>query len=276
MKASRGTAGEIALTGGRTLGAVRVADTVRKPARPWTPAVQSVLRHLEAAGFDGAPRALGVDPQGREVLTYLPGATVGETVPWPGWVYGDESLTEAASWLRRLHDATTTYEPPAGAIWLAGQQWRPGLVIGHNDAAPYNAVWRGDRLVGFVDWETAGPCSRETDLAFAALWWVPLHARHLARKVGFEAFDDRRRRLHLFLDAYGYPSDREAFAATVAARARLNASVTRQLAAGGDPTFVALLPNADDFETAAAEIESLPATFWRIGPHPTRGGDETR
>jgi thiamine kinase-like enzyme len=177
-------------------------------------------------------------------------------------VYSDTALTQVAVWLRRLHDTTEAYAPQPGAVWMAGQSWHSGLVIGHNDAAPYNAVWCDGRLAGFVDWDTAGPSSRDTDLAFAALWWVPLHARHVAAHVGFDAFDDRRRRLHLFLDAYGYTADRLPFGAAVAARARLNATVLRRLAANGEPTYTALLPMTADLETAAEEVEALPTSFW--------------
>src|SRR5262245_32890370 len=77
---------EVTLPGGHTTGAVLIGDVVHKPASPWTSTVHAVLRHLEDAGFDGAPRALGFDDQGREMLTYLPGDTVGERAPWPEWV----------------------------------------------------------------------------------------------------------------------------------------------------------------------------------------------
>lgn len=70
---------ETALGGGRTTaGVVRLGDVVHRPARPWTASVHAVLRHLEAVGFDGAPRVLGFDESGREMLTYMPGETVGE------------------------------------------------------------------------------------------------------------------------------------------------------------------------------------------------------
>jgi hypothetical protein len=55
---------------------VRVGDTVRRPAGPWTPAVHALLDHLHAVGFPGA-RGYGLDDRGREVLDYLPG-----TVPY--------------------------------------------------------------------------------------------------------------------------------------------------------------------------------------------------
>src|SRR5439155_3349137 len=45
--------------GGNLSQALRVGDTVRRRAGPWTPAVQSLLAHLEAVGFTAAPRSLG-------------------------------------------------------------------------------------------------------------------------------------------------------------------------------------------------------------------------
>jgi hypothetical protein len=80
--------------------------------------------------------------------------------------------------------------------------------------------------------------------------------------TGFTAFDDRSRRLHRFLDAYGYEGDRAAFGAAVAGRARRNAEVLRHLAAGGDETYTRMLPMTEDLETAAREIEALSADFW--------------
>jgi hypothetical protein len=240
------------------VGAVRVGDTVRRPVRPWTAAVHVLLRHLESVGFEGAPRVLGLDDQGREMLTYLEGETVGENFPWPAWARSDAALVQVGAWLKRLHDATEGFVPPPGLSWFAGQSWRPGLVIGHHDVAPFNAVWRENSLVGFVDWDTAGPSSREFDLAYAALSWVPLHAQW----ENTTALGERSPRLHSLLDAYGYDTDRAGFGTLVAARARVNADAIHRLAAGGDPMYVALLPVAGQFARAAADVESLPASFW--------------
>ena len=54
---------EKTLPGGNTVGAVRIGDVVHKQAAPWTPTVHALLRHLEDAGVDGVPRALGFDDQ---------------------------------------------------------------------------------------------------------------------------------------------------------------------------------------------------------------------
>ena len=246
---------EVRLPGGRTTGAVRIGDVVHKPAAPWTPSVHEVLRHLEKHGFTGAPRALGVDEQGREMLTYLPGETIGDRLRWPAWVYTDATLVQVGRWLREVHDLTASFEPPAGARFFTGTTMRPGWIVGHQDAAPYNAVMDGDRLVGFVDWDIASPSPREFDIAFSAILWVPL-----ASASPIDA--DGRRRFHLLLDSYGYEGDRHAFATVIPERARRQAGVIRDMADKGDPASVALLPIAGTLSKAAADVEALPEDFW--------------
>lgn len=253
---------EVTLPGGKTTGAVLVDDVVHKPAAPWTSTVHALLRHLEDAGFDGAPRALGFDGQGREMLTYLPGDTVGERAPWPDWVFADTTLLQVGRWLRRLHDATVSFGPPTDERWFIGGAVRPGLIVGHQDAAPYNAVMDGDRLVGFCDWDIAGPSSREYDLALSALWWVPFCPRSAVEELGFHDFDGRYRRLHLLLDAYGYDADRRGFGAVIVQRARQQAAAIRQMADHGDRSAIQLLFVADYFESAASDVETLPDEFW--------------
>ncbi|MFF5176304.1 phosphotransferase [Micromonospora sp. NPDC000089] len=223
-----------------------------------------MLRHLEGRGFAGAPRALGLDDQGRELLSYLDGETVGEVLPWPDWVYADETLQQVGRWLRGLHDTTADFHPPADAVWFVPRPWFEGAVVGHNDAAPWNAVWRDGKLVGFVDWDTAAPTSRDFDLAYVALTWVPLQTPRLAEETGFTNFADRQRRLHLLLDAYGYDRDRHALRAAIVERARRNAQVIHTLAATGDPVYTNARMSqwAADLEQAAKEVEDLPETFW--------------
>jgi aminoglycoside phosphotransferase (APT) family kinase protein len=252
--------GEQQLIGGNTGGAIRVGDTVRRSAGPWTSSVHGLLRHLEAAGFAGAPRALGHDELGREVLTFLPGETVGTARPWPRWVHSDEALRQVAHWLRDLHTAVADFVPPADAIWREGGAWRPGLIVGHNDAAPYNAAWADGRLVGFFDWDFAAPVTPEWDLAFTAFGWVPLHARHVVAAEGFTAFADRPRRLRLFLDAYGWDGPVDRFLDTVRQRVRASADGIRRTAKAGDPAYRRMIEQGVDaaLETAVDELTG----FW--------------
>ncbi len=244
---------------------MRAGDEVRRPAQPWTATVHTVLRHLEEAGFEGAPRARGFDDEGRERLTFLPGQTLGETAPWPEWVRSDDALRQVGAWLRRLHDVTGAFRPAADAVWFTGRAWQPGLVIGHLDASPWNAVWADGVLAGFVDWDTASPSRREDDLAFSALTWVPLLTAEVAGPAGFgdAAPPERRRRFHLLLDAYGYTGDRAAVRDAITGRVERNVAMIRQLAGGGEPVLQRMLPWAADLERSGKEVAELPDGFWR-------------
>ena len=67
---------EVPFADGNVSSVVRVGDTVRRGTGPWTPTVHALLRHLERVGFEGAPRVLGIDERGREVLSFVPGVTI--------------------------------------------------------------------------------------------------------------------------------------------------------------------------------------------------------
>ncbi len=270
-----GAVEEQRLAGGNAGGAVLVDGTVRRPTGPWTPAVHALLRHLQAHGFDGAPRVLGIDEQGREVLTFLPGATIGLARPWPAWVHSDEALAQVGAWLRHYHDAVADFLPPREARWRTSRRlWRSGDVIGHNDAAPYNAVWKPGpadstddgqdvtvastgQLVGFVDWDFAAPCPALHDLAFVVFSWVPLHARDVVAAEGFNRYAERPRRLRLLLDAYGYDGTIGTVLHAVQARIREHAESLRELAAAGDPLFTRLVDDGvvDGLDRALAQLE---------------------
>ena len=193
------------LAGGANSGAVRVDGTVRRATGATTPAVHALLRHLESVGFDGAPRVLGVDGRGREVLTYLEGETIGAERPWPAWARSGAALAAAGRWLRAYHDAVRPFVPPPGSRWFGDHDdLRPGELIGHHDAGPYNAVWRDGALAGFIDWDLAGPMPAVRDLASVAISWVPLLPDARAALDGFDAPLDRAGRLRALLEAYGW------------------------------------------------------------------------
>ncbi|NJP35224.1 hypothetical protein HCJ94_25420 [Micromonospora sp. HSS6-12] len=57
------------LPGGFVTDVVRVGGTVRRTPGPNADRVAALLRHLERVGADLAPRHLGFDEHGREVLS---------------------------------------------------------------------------------------------------------------------------------------------------------------------------------------------------------------
>ena len=62
-----------------------------------------MLKHLEAVGFDGAPRFLGVDDRGREILSYIPGEVAGR--PRPPWIADEDRMISLARLVRAYADA---------------------------------------------------------------------------------------------------------------------------------------------------------------------------
>lgn len=183
---------ETRLAGGNVGGAIRVGDTVRRPTGPWTPAVHALLRHLEGAGLDGIPQVLGIDESGREILSFLPG----RSVDVDNEVVSDALLAAGVSWLRRFHNAVRTYRPSGPVEWRGGPRTLgDDEIICHHDPGAYNWIVSGDRLVGVIDWDMAGPGRPLDDLAFMAWNSVPLYRPIPVR--------DAAHRLALMADTYG-------------------------------------------------------------------------
>jgi Ser/Thr protein kinase RdoA (MazF antagonist) len=189
------TSTEVPLSGGNmSSGVVRAGDTVRRPTGPWTPAVHALLAYLHDAGFRGAPRPLGFDERGREVLTFVPG-----TVAWPEhyrMLDDEKQLRRVARLIREFHDAVSGFTPPPDARWQVLTPSDGDEIIAHCDLAPWNLVI-DEREWAFIDWDTAGPGTRLWDLAYAMHGFVPLSANPAFQR------DDADRRLRVFADAYG-------------------------------------------------------------------------
>jgi aminoglycoside phosphotransferase (APT) family kinase protein len=151
--------------------AIRVGDTVFRPAAPCWRATHALLTHLSAVGFDGAPRVLGVNAD-TEVLTYIEGQAA--VPPLPEDMLTDAALVSVAGLLRRYHRAVASFDP-AGYRWPRPipARFRTGLVS-HNDVHPANLVFRGGRAVALIDFDLAGPGSAAWDIAAAARSWAPL------------------------------------------------------------------------------------------------------
>ena len=193
---------ETPLYGGNVTGAVRVGQTVHRATGVWSATVHTLLRHLEASGFTGAPRFIGMDEQGREILTFIEGE-VGH-YPLPRALWSDEALVAVAHFLRAYHDATLNYISPQNAVWqFAYPDRRQHEVICHGDVAPYNMVYRDGRPYALIDFDTAGPGPRLWDLAYAAYRFVPLSYAQDMQDAGLSNPLIQGPRLHLFCQTYG-------------------------------------------------------------------------
>lgn len=200
MTASAVSRREVLLPGGMTNAGLvsRVGDTVRRPRRETSPATAALLNHLERVGFEGAPRYLGVDERGRDVLSYISGEAA--IAPVQSWALTDEALISVAELLRGYHRAVESFDPN-GRDWPEPVPtiFRRGLVS-HNDPNLDNVIFERGRAVALIDFDLAGPGSAAWDLACAARLWAPLRcASDTADQVRTRSLE----RLALFADSYG-------------------------------------------------------------------------
>jgi Ser/Thr protein kinase RdoA (MazF antagonist) len=192
---------ETPLEGGwLTSGVVRVGDTVRRPPSANGAFVHRLLEQLEQVGFDASPRFLGVDGQGREILTFIDGDVPSDC---RSAIWTDEQLSAVARLLRRLHDATASTTLTSGAE-----------VVCHNDFGPWNLVWREGIPVGIIDFDNAAPGRRLDDLGYSV--WKHLNLGLVELRVG-----EQRRRAGLMASAYGLPADRHLLAAIERSQMRM-------------------------------------------------------
>lgn len=164
---------ELPLTGGRNAGeVVRIGDTVHRSREPGSVFAARLLRYLESAGYAYAPRYLGLDERGRDILTYIPGRTTDHPSQRAAGAYA-----RGGTMLRALHDLT------AGHALARGQE-----CVLHGDPGSFNTIFDDGMPVAFIDWTSCRPGSRLDDLGYLAWTWcvqaegqVPVEdqARHL-------------------------------------------------------------------------------------------------
>jgi Phosphotransferase enzyme family len=226
------------LSGGNLSEAVvRIGQTVRRPTGLWTPAVHRLLRHLEARGFGGAPRVRGIDDDGREILEFVAGQ-----VPWPGphrtLLGSTDAVSRVGRLLRRFHDAVATFDPGTDAVWRFPEMAADaepftderGLIVCHNDPAPWNLVVGTDRWA-FIDWDTAGPRPPIWDVAYCAVGVVPIGD---ATHAGWDEPPPVARRFRALADGYDLSmTDRARLADAITARLRSSYEHLRRRADSG-------------------------------------------
>jgi hypothetical protein len=168
------------LGGDVTEGLVRIGDTVRRPRSAGADLVEAVLRFLEGVEFDGAPRFLGLDAQGRQTLSFIPGDVAGR--PWPNWIADDARIASVARLVRRLDDAMQPFgvpddlahdelpDPPGMPASIAGAP----RFVGHMDITPENVVFVDGQARALIDFDLARPTDRVAEVCNLLLWWAPL------------------------------------------------------------------------------------------------------
>jgi tRNA A-37 threonylcarbamoyl transferase component Bud32 len=182
---------EVPLEGGAIAEVVRVGDTVRRSWGSWTPEVHAVLRHLEAVGCQLAPRVLGIDERGREILSYLPGRTIDDDLL--DLLELDETLVRAGAFVAELHAALP--RDVDGTLSL------------HGDLGPWNVLVEGDRWFA-IDWDSTHRGSAAWEIAYCLHAFCNLWAHRALEPP------EAVRRMRAF--AAGYGLDDAGLAAAIA------------------------------------------------------------
>jgi len=200
------------LSGGNMNQVVKIGDTVHRKVKGDS-MLHSYLLYLEEAGMPGVPRFRGMDEQGREILTFLHGKTMGPDYPaFHPCLNSDETVRDMGQFMRKLHDISIGFLPKAiENNWKSPnfpqEKWE---TICHNDTAIWNFVFANDHLTGLFDFDSACPGTRIWDLATSLYSVIPLTAHvpvpELLTSVSYEPSQhaaERKRRIKIFFDAYG-------------------------------------------------------------------------
>ncbi|CCH31939.1 aminoglycoside phosphotransferase family protein [Actinosynnema sp. NPDC047251] len=190
---------------------VRIGDTVhRAPASPFA---ARVLSHLESVGYPYAPRHLGVDDRGRDVLTHLPGRTTDHPTQRAEGAYA-----RGGEMLRALHDATAGHPLAGGAECVV-----------HGDPGPFNTIFRDGTPVAFIDWSGCAPGTRLDDVAYLAWTWC-------VQSQGNVPIADQAAHLRELRDGYGDIGPDDLVAAMVGRQTRI---VDHETTNRDDPSLTA-------------------------------------
>lgn len=228
------------LTGGNVSDVYRSGDTVRRELKPDSPKIHKLLKHLENKGFSYAPKFLGIDEKGREILSFIEGEA--GNYPIKKYMWSNDALIEIAKMLRLYHDAVSdfSFDDSWKSLDNTPQQFE---VLCHNDFAIYNIIFNHERPVGIIDFDVAGPGPRIWDIAYTLYTCVPLSRYFLPESdeevVYYDSLkhaDRIKQRVKLFFESYGDGIEEDYLEMVLLRLEGLRKTITRK-ASEGDIAF---------------------------------------
>ena len=137
---------------------VLIGDRVHRPRRTSAAIGEALLLHLEEVGFEGVPRFLGHDDNGRQIVSFVSGVV--HTDHRPPWIDDDVEnatvLGRIAAFLSELHAATADFVAPADVDPFRPLPL-PGKVWNHADVHYGNIVFHGNHPIALIDWDCVAP-----------------------------------------------------------------------------------------------------------------------
>jgi hypothetical protein len=143
--------------------------------------VHGLLLHLEQCGFEGAPRYLGIDHKGREILSFIEGWAP----PHNGFQLSEEAVRAGARLVRDVHDLTQ------GTPFAAGSE-----AAAHRNLSQPNFIFRDMVPIAIIDWDSARPGTRVENLG--EFLWAFVHP------AVYGEGEPAARMLRAAVDQYGF------------------------------------------------------------------------
>lgn len=227
------------LTGGNVSSVYRLGNTVRRELKPASPLIHKLLKHLEHKGFKYAPRFLGIDEQGREILSFIEGEA--GHYPLKEFMWSDDVLKEIAKMLRLYHEAVSDF-PLVDEFKPIDHTPQKAEVLCHNDFAIYNIIFNQQKPVGIIDFDVAGPGPKIWDIAYTLYTCLPLSRFYLSETAQKVQYDPSchasliNQRAALFFESYGEEMPQNVFEVVLLRLKGLCKTIERK-AEEGDSAF---------------------------------------
>lgn len=193
---------ELQRGGGRNAGSVvRDGDRLLRPTSANSDVVRRLLDRLHDVGFAGAPAHLGQEADGREVLSWVEGATFPTNVPT--WLRAPATLADVGRLLRLFHNAVKSWSDVTWEPMCAPPDLLAGTIVCHGDLGFGNVVFRERRPIAFIDFEFIVRADPLYDVATLASVWPVLPETAPGDATGRRDFEEC-----LLAVAEGYGLDR--------------------------------------------------------------------
>lgn len=138
------------MSGGRTADSVvRIGDTVHRTRGQNYEFSHAILNHLQIHNFKYSPRSLGIDAQGREILSFIEGE-----VPI-GRELSLAQMIQCVKAMREFHDIASL-----SPLRLENE------TICHLDFVPWNVIFKNEDFASIIDFDDSRPGNRTDDLAY--------------------------------------------------------------------------------------------------------------
>ncbi|MGB5946591.1 phosphotransferase [Paenisporosarcina sp.] len=247
------------LTGGNVSTVYRSGDTVRRELKSDSLKIHKLLKHLENKGFSYAPKFLGIDEKGREILSFIEGEA--GNYPLKEYMWSDDVLKEIAKMQRLYHDSVSDF--PLLNEWKPMDNTPDKIeVLCHNDFAIYNIIFDHEKPVGIIDFDVAAPGPRLWDIAYTLYTCIPLsrlYHTETGEAVYYDPLKDADRikqRVKFFFESYGIEGMEKGFLEMVLLRLEGLCNYMKRKASEGDVAFQKMVDEGH-FEHYQSDIKFI-------------------